>query len=376
MARAWEGLCNELSDSVTAYSSFEWYNAWWSHYSAGESPLIITMWDAAKLVGVAPLMLRRATIHGLPVTAVCFMENNQTPLNDFVVLPSDRELFLREVVRVLFELPAKTCWDVAVFNKLPNSSANYETLLKVLSKAGKKWRQEQVLDSRYLVPLGSWAEFLAGRTSRTRKTLRNIQNSMEKAGAVSVGTIRTWDEFQQVRDEVYSVAKQSWSETHGDSIASPANRAFFDDLSRNVARKGWMSLWTLRLNGKMIAIEYHLRAYGKEHAMRGHYLPEYAPLSPGTFLEMHILKNAFEEMDKVQKYDLGNYYDYKRKWTDNSEPHMAVSVYNNKIYSRLLAFNETVVVPLLRRIFPQGFWNCKLFRKCGINTNRLNIKQH
>jgi len=373
---AWEVLCDELSDNVTAYSSFEWYNAWWHHYSAGEPPLIITLWDAGKLVGIAPLMLRRATVHGLPVTAVCFMENNQSPHNDSIVMPAFRELFLREVMRVLSELTGKARWDVAFFNKLPITSANYEVLLKLLTDDGRKWRRQQVLDSRYLIPSGSWPEFLASRTSRTRKTLRNIQNSMQKAGVVSVRNIRTWEEFQQVREEVYSVAKQSWTEMHGDSIASRANEAFFDDLSLGVARKGWLSLWTLHLNGKMIAVEYHLRAYGKEHAMRGHYLPEFASLSPGTFLEMQILKNTFEEMDRVQKYDLGNFYDYKRKWTDHSEPHMAVSVFNNQLYSRFIALNETVTVPLLSRIIPQKFWGNILFKRCGINTNRLNIKQH
>ena len=373
---AWEALCDDLGDSVTAFASFAWYETWWRHFSAGAALNVIVMWEADRLVGIAPLMLRHATIHGLSATVVCFIENNQSPHNDFIVVPAFRESFLRAVMRFLFEQITVAAWDVIVLNKLPVTSANYRTLIKILDETGMQWRQEQVLDSRYLIPGGSWDEFLAGRTPRTRKSFRNIQNRMHNAGAVSVRNIRTWEEFQQVREEAYNVARQSWAEEAGDSIASPANLVFFDDLARIAAAKGWLSLWTLSLNGRIVSIEFHLRANGKVHAMRGHYLPEFAFLSPGTFLEMQILKSTFEEAHRVKKYDLGNFYSYKRKWTPDSEPHMVISVFNDRFYSRFLAFHESFTVPMLIRVFPRGFWRHNIFRKLGINTNRLNIRQY
>ena len=375
MKGVWEALCEELGDSVTAFSSFVWYETWWRHYSAKATLNVVAMWEADKLVGVAPLMVRRVTIHGLPTKVVCFIENNQSPHNDFIVLPSVRELFLREVMRILSEQRTITKWDAIVFNKLPVTSANYHMLVKILDETGVKWRQEQPMDSPYLIPSGTWMEFLAGRSTKTRKTLRNIQNSMHKAGEVSVRNIRTWEEFLQLMNDVYFVGKQSWTGKIGDSLVSPVNKAFFSDLAQITAAKGWMSLWTLYLNGKMIALEFHLRANGKEHAIRGHYLPEFATLSPGTFLELNILKNAFEEADRVQKYDFcGNADSYKRRWTEDSVPHMAVMAFSNGIYSRFVAFHEAKTVPLLRRVFPQNFWNHKFFKLCGISTSRVNVK--
>lgn len=372
---AWEALCDDLGDSVSAFSSFAWHETWWRHYSAEAKLNVIAMWEDDKLVGIAPLMIRRVTIHGLPSTAVCFIGNNQSPHYDFIVLPSFRELFLREVLRILYNRITMTNWDVIVFNKLPVTSVNYSILVKTLDEAGVKWRQEQPMDSPYLIPSGSWMNFLARLSTKTRKTLRNIQNSIHKAGEVSVKNIRTWDEFLQVKDDVYFVAKQSWTEKIGDSLASPKNEAFFNDLAQFTAAKGWLSLWTLYLNGKMIAIEFHVRAYDKEHAMRGHYLPEFAALSPGTFLELNIIKNAFEETDKVQKYDFcGNADTYKRRWTADSVPHMAVMAFSGGVYSRLVAFHESKTVPLLRRIFPQSFWNHTFFKACGISTSRVNVE--
>jgi len=266
-----------------------------------------------------------------------------------MVVPASRELFLREVMRFLVE--ETTQWDVIIFNNLPVSSPNHAALVKILDEAGINWHQERTFKSPYLVLSGMWTDYLASRTPRTRKTLRNIQNNMHKAGEVSARNIRTWEEFQQVREDLFFVAKHSWTEEIGDSLATSVNEAFFDDLARSAAAKGWLSVWTLRLNGKMIAFEFHLKACGKDHAMRGSYLPEFAHLSPGTYLEMQILKNAFEDSEKVQRYDFGGSFDsYKRKWTDDAVPHCAISVFNDSMYSRFVTFHETKTVPLAKRV--------------------------
>jgi Acetyltransferase (GNAT) domain len=128
------------------------------------------------------------------------------------------------------------------------------------------------------------------------------------------------------------------------------------------------------LNGTMIAVECHLKGYGKDHAMRGHYLPESARLSPGTFLEMQILKSTFEDANRVKKYDFGGSFDnYKRKWTDDSVPHQAIWVFGGKTYSRLIAFHEKITVPLLRRTFPEKLWHHKIFKIFGISPNRFDV---
>jgi len=314
------------------------------------------------------------SIHNFAATALCFIGNTQSLNNDFIVLPAAREVFLRELLRCLLDRSAQ--WQIIVLRNLPATSANYRALVGILEEPGTKWRQNRTsIDSPYLVPSGSWEDYLASRTARTRKGLRNIQNSMHKAGEVSVRNIRTRAEFLSVKDEVFAVARQSWAEQGGDSLASPVNEAFFYDLALGSAAKGWLSLWTLSLNGKMIAIEFHLRAYGKDHAMRGHYLPEFASLSPGTYLEMQILKNAFEKPERVMTYDFcGSFENYKRKWTDSYVPHCDLEVFGHSLRARLVIILETVLVPLLKRALPQNCWDSKIFRVCGISTKRMDLK--
>ena len=344
---AWETLSDAIGESGSVFGSYAWYETWWQYYSAGATLHLLTMWEADKLVGIAPLMRRKTNLHGLPVNSIGFIENRNSLHNDFIVIPAARELFLQEVLRVLFEQSAQ--WDVLLLNNLPEISANHDPLVNILAETGRKWQKGPSFNSPYLMLSGSWTEYLASRTTRTRKSLRNIQNTIAKAGEVSVRNIRTWQEFQQVREDIYYVAKQSWTEKIGDSLATPVNEAFFDDLACRAAAKGCLSVWTLDLNGKMIAFEFHLKGCGKDHAMRGSYLPEFASLSPGTYLELQILKNAFDEPEKVLKYDFGGSFDsYKRKWTDDAVPHCAIAIFNDNLYSRFAAFHETMTVPMLK----------------------------
>lgn len=346
---AWEALNEELGDSISVFGTYAWYETWWQHFSARATLNILTMWEADKLVGIAPLMRKQTTIHGLFVRSIGFIENRNSLHNDFVVLPAYREIFLREVLRIIFEQFGQ--WDVSILRNLPETSPNYSLLCEILDVTGHKWQQIPTFNSPYLILSSSWHDFLSSRSTRTRKSFRNIENSMHKAGEVSVRNVRTWEEFQSVRQELRFVAKQSWTDKIGDSLATPVNEAFFDDLAYSAAAQGWLSVWTLHLNGTMIAFEFHLNGFRKDHAMRGSYLPEFSHLSPGTYLEMQILKKTFEESENNEKYDLGGSFDsYKRKWTDDAIPHCELLIFNNRIYSRLVAFYENRTVPLLKNI--------------------------
>jgi CelD/BcsL family acetyltransferase involved in cellulose biosynthesis len=336
----WECLCDELADQVTVFASHTWYQSWWAYYSTMAKLHLFTMWQGNKLVGIAPLMGKKSSLHGLPVRTIGFIQNNQSLHNDFIVSPELRTLFLQKMVQSLFAQSSH--WDVIYFRNISPLSANYKCLREILDAEARSWKQvPNSIDSPYLIPSGSWPDYLAGRSRKTRKNLKHIRNKIHNAGKVSVRNIRTWEEFLSCKEELFEVAQQSWTERVGDSLGSPLNRDFFETLAFRAAAKGWLSIWTLYLDGKMIAVEFHLKAYGREHAMRGHYRPEFASLSPGTYLEMTILEHAFEEQERVSVYDFcGSFDSYKRKWTDTSVPHSDIYVFKERLYSKAAFFYE------------------------------------
>lgn len=348
LAAEWECLTEELANYITVFSSYTWYQSWWRSFGADAKLHLFTMWQGDRLVGIAPLMLKKYSLHCLPVRTVGFIQNNQSLHNDFIVMPEYRTLFLEKMIQSLFELSSG--WDLLYFRNISLFSENYKSLTELLDSEGSDWKQvSNIINSPFLIPAGNWENYLADRSRKTRKNLKNIRNKIRNAGNASVKHIRTWEDFLACKKDIFELARQSWSENVGDSLGSSTNINFFVSLAYEAASKGWLSVWALYLDGRMIAIEFHLKAYGKEHAIRGHYHPEFASLSPGTYLEMVILEHVFQEQEGVNVYDFCGAFDtYKKKWTDTYVPHCDIYVFKDQIYSKISKFHEFKIIPSAR----------------------------
>lgn len=351
LEKSWDLLCEAVNATATIFSSFTWYKNWWLFYGERARLFLFTMWDGDKLVGIAPLMRNKSSLHKLPVKMLCFIQNNQSLHNDFIVLQEFREVFIKSMLHSIFE--RSQLWDVAYFRNIPVESKNYQTFAALLDIEQKRWEQKSTpFDSPFLVTQGeNWNQYFATRSRLTRKNLNHITNKIHKAGCASVKNITTLEEFLACKEELFEVAQNSWAEKAGDSIGSLRNREFFTSLAADAAEKGCLSIWTLYLDEKMIALEFHLKAYGREHALRGHYHSDFAELSPGTYLEMMILKHRFNENSGAGIYDFCGAFDsYKKKWTVTYAPHDDLFIFKDNIYSSCVRFHEFSVVPLLRGV--------------------------
>ena len=95
---------------------------------------------------------------------------------------------------------------------------------------------------------------------------------------------------------------------------------FFAALTRRATARGWLALWTLRLDGRLVAMEYQLRHDGRVNALRADFDPALREVSPGSALNFAIARALFER-GGVHEYDMGpGLNDYKLRWaTGNHE---------------------------------------------------------
>lgn len=344
----WDALFEEASER-SLFLSHCWYDCWWRRFSTGAALSLIVLREGGRMVGVAPLQRRRLFLHGIPVRALLLISNGNSLHNDFVVVRQERDRAMGVLLRYLYDtMPG---WDVLQLTHVPADSANLAGLTAELRGRGKSFHQRPSYDSPYLDLDRGWESFLAGRSQRVRKTLRNIQNSLARYGEPEVTEVTGWQEFLSVWDEVRRVAQGSWTTKVGDSLATPANASFFQDLARAGEKEGWLSLWLLRLDGRAIAFEFHLRGNGTEHALRASYDQEFARLSPGAYLEMQILKRLFDEPRGITRFDFGGSFDaYKRRWSDRSREHVSLLAFNDGFYPKLAAFHEKALVTTARKV--------------------------
>uniref|UniRef100_C6DZW3 Putative cellulose biosynthesis (CelD) protein n=1 Tax=Geobacter sp. (strain M21) TaxID=443144 RepID=C6DZW3_GEOSM len=356
----WDALFATMDADRSVFMSHLWYDCWWRHFGKKAELFLLVLRRRGETVGIAPLMRRRLTLHGLPVRGLVFVANGNSLHNDLLVRGEDRDEVLEELARFLCE--ERVGWQYIELHHFPAVSPNCAGFAAALARRNVPVRLFSSYDSPFLEVRGGWQQFISSRSQRVRKTLRNIANTMERSGVVEVSEVTDWDGYMSVREDVLRIARNSWTHRVGDSLAHPLNGPFFEELAYGAAKAGWLSLWLLRLDGKAVAFEYHLRGCGKEHALRGSYDEEFHRLSPGAFLETEILKRIFSEPHVVERYDFGGSFDdYKKRWSDSSLDHATICAFNKGAYCRLAAFHELAIVDTARRL--RNLW-----RKRNVNA--------
>jgi CelD/BcsL family acetyltransferase involved in cellulose biosynthesis len=283
---------------------------------------------------------------GVPVRRLALLESPDTPFIDVLVGGP-----ARPVAAALIEhLVARRDWDSASLQKLPASSP----LLKELEAAlpGRlPWRRAEPSLSPYLAVTGDWDAFWKGTSQRFKKTCRNIQNRLERAGRVTIEEHTRVDAEGTLFAELLDLSRRSWKGDRGVAIATMPNmHGFFADLTRRASERGWLSLWTLRLDDRLVAMEYQLCHAGRVNALRADFDPAMRDVSPGSALNFAIARALFAR-EGVHEYDMGpGLNEYKLRWATGNHEAVHLVLYRPTAYGRLLHLLDTRVRPAVRRV--------------------------
>jgi len=344
LAPVWAEL-NRQAGQVSPFLSHDWFSCCWNAVAPGRSAEVVVIEEAGSSVALVPLMRWTERRHGLSVRCLGFLDCPDTAMLDFVGAGESSQV----VEAFLEHLESRGDWDVAVLQKLPASSATLKALEAGLP-GRLPWRRAGTLLSPYLAIAGRWELFYGTRTQRFKKTVRNIQNRLERAGRVSVEQHRDLDPSGPLFHEVVELTRRSWKADRGVALATmPRMPEFFRELTRRATARQWLSVWLLRLDSRPIAMEYQLQADGKVHALRADYDMAYRELSPGSALNFAIVRALFEG-GGVHEYDMGpGLNEYKLRWASETHETTTLQIYRASLYGRLLHLLETAIVPAARR---------------------------
>lgn len=344
LAPLWAELLS-ANGQTSPFLSYDWFWCCWHAVWPRKRPEILLIEDGGGPVAIVPLMHWQERVRGLPVRCLGFLEGPDTPMVDLLTVGEHG----RVIEAFLDHLAARSDWNLIRLQKLLTTSPTLKMLEGMLPDRFP-WRVAGRLLAPYLAINGGWADFYHAKSQRFKKTHRNIQNRLERAGHVSVEEHHAMDPESPLFGEVMEVTRRSWKAERGVAMATmPRMPAFFRELTRRATKHGWLALWLLRLNGRAIAMEYQIKDNGKVHALRADYDLTCQELSPGSALNFAIVRSLFERGD-VQEYHMGpGLNDYKLRWATGSEETVHLVLYHPGLYGRLLYGVETVVVPAARK---------------------------
>jgi CelD/BcsL family acetyltransferase involved in cellulose biosynthesis len=301
LRQPWQELFDKCPDA-SIFLSWEWIFTWWSHFHDGAAPHIVTIDDGDGLVGLAPLMK-----HADNGSNLCFMQRDETTdYADVLALPTSRAKSAQLVVDHL-EAECQSGGAV-VLEPLPEDSPVLD-----LVRGGPNPRLQAIQPCPTVTLANSWDEYLGGLRKKDRHELRRKIRRAETAGNLQC-TVATTAEALDVALKDFYRLHQSSSDPKKAQFLEPHLQAFFSEAAHTLARRGWLRLSVLHLDGVAIASLLSFDRGTTVSLYNSGLDPEFRWLSPGIIIIAEEIQSAiaagrvtydFLRGDEPYKYDFG-----------------------------------------------------------------------
>jgi CelD/BcsL family acetyltransferase involved in cellulose biosynthesis len=331
----------------------EWACTWWESFGAGHELHVLKVNAGSETVAIAPLMLSRARIYGVPVRRLGFMANAHTPRCDFVIGHRFAGAY-RAIWDHLRNIAGR--WDVLELCQVPSGSSTLDELAQLAAQDDFRVGVWHSGNSPYIPLCGSWESYDRGLKRKHQggrsfpAFLRNRIKRLSALGTVAVEEVSALDCMAAALEDGFRIEAAAWKGRAGSAIGSHQElRRFYTRLGEHAVEHGWLRLQFLTVNGRRIAFAYTLCAERKLYLLKPGYDPAYARYSPSKVLCYLVLQNAFAS--GLAEYDfLGEADDWKLEWAKDVRPHYWLYVFPNRLRPTLLHTAKFRLVPARSRV--------------------------
>lgn len=195
-------------------------------------------------------------------------------------------------------------------------------------------RHENTADTT--IDLSSDWTVIQGRFAKhVRRDARQQRNRLEAMGDVQFRVVTCGDELAPTLDACFALEAAGWKGTEGEPMrARPDTLHFYTRLAALAAERGQLAIYTLELDGRLIAFEYTIRGARRIECLKIGYDESLARHSPGTVLRMWLLERE-ARAGQASSYHLGRPSEWKRRWTSELPPVGTLCIYAPTMRGRI-----------------------------------------
>lgn len=345
----WDRLYDR-SARRSLFLAHAWFDAAWQWRRHSAKLYILCCFHGSDLVGALPLVRqrgKRSQTGGL----LEFLTVPDTQCCDALIADDERVAVAAALADELIRRQDE--WDLLRMNYAGAESVARTTFQQALSDRGLRCVDRGASENPCVALNGSWDAYYSSRSRRLKKAVNLATNRLARAGRVELhwlepGAVRA-EGVDRLVDQIVEISGHSWKSRTGNSLDNAAPQAFIRRLSHLAYDHGHLSVWTLTLDEKPIAMEFQIVASGVVSALRSDFDGRYEALSPGTYLSRHLLEKLFER--GWRSYFMGPGENaYKYRWANGSESVYSMAVYGRTARGRMLAAYDLVLKPAARSI--------------------------
>jgi CelD/BcsL family acetyltransferase involved in cellulose biosynthesis len=181
----------------------------------------------------------------------------------------------------------------------------------------------------------SWEEFLALVSKGHRKQLRRAEREFFQSGRAELTVVENCQQLDATMDvliDLHHKRRQALGEAG--CFASSQYTAFHREVSRRLLMLGHLQLLLLKLDGRIVAADYHITSQGVTYAYQGGIDPEQMHVEPGKLITMAAVRRAIEQGGRAIDFLRGD-EPYKAHFRAVARPSLALRVVPNRTGSRL-----------------------------------------
>jgi CelD/BcsL family acetyltransferase involved in cellulose biosynthesis len=279
-----------------------WFVSWWRAFAGRDGVALVLRSDEGLLAGGC----FRELGHGALVAAA----NAHT--NDWDVVARDDAARRR-----LWEEVAQLGYRRLILDGLPGEELPPMAPAAALSSAGYRSAAETLEPSPVLDLPASLEDLLAGRSRNLRSQVGRRRRRLEKEGALDLRVVRGGETLRDDLDAFFELEAAGWKGGGGTAIAGDRSLlALYRGFAEAAAKGGWLRLYLLELDGRLLAADYGCVFAGCGYLIKTAFDEEMGRFAPGLVLRAAVIESSIAE--GLDRYDfLGGPDAYKLRWTDD-----------------------------------------------------------
>jgi CelD/BcsL family acetyltransferase involved in cellulose biosynthesis len=327
-AEQWETLAEGIP-----FRSWGWASTWWRHYGAVRQRrlYVVTVHDEAeRLAGVLPLYLDVSATSGRTLrllgsgevcadyTGLLCRPGWEATLSDAIAS------WLAE--QALGDASNANRWDLLWLENIDAEDRPSMLLAEHLAQAGCRVHQRPGTRCWRVALPASWAEYLRRLSKSHRKQVGRAESRLFATRRAVLRSVTCRDELPRTMDLLERLHQRRRLQLgQPGCFASERFAAFHRDVALTMLRAGQLQLHWLELDGRPVAVEYHLAGGGMVYAYQAGIEPEALTYEPGSLITQASLRRAIERGYLAFDFLRGD-EPYKAHWRAEARPNWEICV--------------------------------------------------
>ncbi len=313
-ADEWRELCLEAANDQPFYRP-EWIGAFIRAFIPGAKILLITARIGGRLRLVLPLLDETGTFSKVPLRKLRSPVDSYAGRFDAVysVGPEGEA----EILAVWEYLKRLESWDMLQLTDALHGSAISRIAAAARADGFNTIELEDKPSPIVPIPVQAEVRKLLPANSRLRRELRSIRRQLaEKGSALKFSRLVTAD--PDALDRLYKLEASGWKGQEHCAILLKGTRPFLDEVAQQAACFGYFTLYTLELDGELIAAHYGFTMRDCYYSTVITYNESFREYSPGHLLIDEIVNDCAARGIRAFQ-TTGQNQEWKMRWTNQTQ---------------------------------------------------------